>query len=287
MRIYLPLQIALLATVGLAVAAIGQSSPPAAQAERVRTDATPPERALTPCEEAILDNPCPSEEASRTLQRGLLERRETRRRLMELPPAQRPKPPDNGGMGWRLPDAEYWLRLPFGMGDIPGDWSSLPGVRFVNTQVDGVRDVRLCIRGDYDLWLLTDPLHEVTACIGVHRPSRRVWFVEIARTASGTWMPKRAKDPCYACHPSGPRIIRPLAKNGVDPATLAQLNRRMLSYGACGFGDSVDPATRGPARDDARCTGCHDGVDRGRLYAIHDRIAMFKTEREATMPPGD
>ena len=87
---------------------------------------------------------------------------------------------------------------------IPSDWTALPGVRFLNTQVDGERDVRLLVRGDYDVWLLTDPLHELTACIGVHRPSRRVWFMEITRTPEGGWqvalgMVPMLTDPYQAC----------------------------------------------------------------------------------------
>lgn len=284
-------QLALLATLALAIAAVGQTpsgargAPDPGTTTTAKQPAAPAIHLLTPAEEAIADSPCPSDAAARTLVHELLRHRETRRQQLTLPPEQRPKLPDNGGMGWNKPDAEYWTNVPPEVKAIPSDWSALPGVRFLNTQVDGVRDVRLCERGDYDLWLLTDPLHEITACIGVHRPTRRVWFLEIARTAEGGWVPKRSKDPCYACHTSGPRIIRPLAENGVDSAMLERLNRRMLSYGACDFGDSVDPATRGPARDDARCAGCHDGVDRGRLFAIHDRVIKFKSEVEATMPP--
>jgi hypothetical protein len=188
-------------------------------------------------------------------------------------------------MGWAVPDTEYWRQIPAEARAIPEDWTDLPAVRFTNTQVDGEREIRLSIQGEYDLWLLRDPLHELTACIAIHRPTRRSWFVEIARGPDGRWAPRRAKDPCYACHPSGPRLVRPLAQPGVDWNRLALFNRRMLGYGACDFGESVDARTRGAVNADERCTGCHNGVGRGKLYAIHSRIIQFKVQRDETMPP--
>lgn len=243
------------------------------------------ERPLTPSEAAILRNPWPGADASNHLWQGLLLTRAYRSRLQSLPPEQRPKIPDDGGMGWAAPDAEYWRQMPPEARAIPSDWSPFRPVRFTNTQIDGHREVRLAIQGDYDLWLLSDPLHDLTACISVYRPTRRVWFMEIRRNANGSWIPRQAKDPCYVCHPSGPRLIRPLAENGIDREQLALFNRRMLSYGACDFGDSVDVAKRGQPHSDPRCIGCHNGVQRGRLYAAHARVIRFKVEQDETMPP--
>jgi hypothetical protein len=272
--------IAAAATACLMAAALAQ--PPA---RRASCDPAHAGRTLTPCEDAVLLDPCPTAAASAVLIHDLLAHREYRRRLAQLPPDQRPKTPDDGGMGWAVPDADYWSRMPAEARAIPIDWSRLPALRFTNTQVDGEREVRLSVQGDYDLWLLLDPLHQLAACISVHRPTRRVWFIEIARGADGRWEPKRAKDPCYACHASGPRVVRPLAAERVDSQRLAQFNRRILSYGACDFGDAVNMATRGEPRGDARCGGCHDGIRRGKLYGVHDRLIKFKVDQEQTMPP--
>ena len=275
-----PVYFALIGTVGLVVAGMAQTS-------GAKTDAgeTVSEKVITPAEDGILRNPCPSMSASYRLMKGIEAGQEYRRRLASLPPAHRPKVPDEGGMGWAVPDAEYWRQMPAGARSIPTDWSGLSAIRFTNTQIGGQREICLSVQGDYDLWLLRDPLHEVTACISIHRPTRRVWFLEISRTESGAWVPKRAKDPCYSCHPSGPRLVRPLAEPELDALHVTQFNRRMLSYGACDFGESVNQAARGPVIADGRCSGCHNGTDRGKLYGIHGRLIRFKTEQEATMPP--
>ena len=271
---------AVLGTVGLVAASMFLT-----RVKPIGAQEREPERVLTPAEELIVRDPCPSKEAISRLNQRLQKGRENRRRLELLPPALRPEIPDIGGMGWALPDAAYWRQIPAQARNIPADWSVLPAVRYNNTQIDGVREIRLSVQGDYDLWLLRDPLHELTACISVHRPTRRVWFMEITPAADGGWLPKRSKDSCYSCHPSGPRLIRPILEPGVESAHISQFNRRMLSYGACDFGSSVNTETRGVANADDRCSGCHNGVDRGKLYAIHDRLIQFKTEQELTMPP--
>jgi hypothetical protein len=280
MQILRPLYLAGIGTLGLIGACLAQT--PGGQPSSAAKTC---ERSLTPYEEAILRNPFPSEVASQRLMQNLIVREQNRRRTEALPEAQRPKNPDNGGMGWVVSDAEYWRRIPPEARAIPTDWSGLPGMRFTNTQLGGERQIRLCIQGEYDLWLLSDPLHELRAFISVHRPTRRVWFMEITQQENGAWVPKQAKDHCYSCHPSGPRVIRPLAEAGLDRDRLARFNRRILSYGACDFGDSVDSRTRGKPYADERCSGCHNGVDRGKLYAIHLRPIQFKREQEETMPP--
>jgi hypothetical protein len=274
--------IAALATTGLVAAAMAQPAH-----ESGGNCAARPEHTLSAAEEQIASDPWPSSAAAYTLFEGLVKGRVYRQRLAAMPPALRPKIPDDGGMGWAVPDEAYWRQIPAPAKEIPTDWSTLPAAYFNNTQVDGVREVRLLVHGDYDLWLLRDPLHELTACISVHRPTHRVWFMEIARGADGDWRPRRSKDPCYACHPSGPRVIRPILESGVDPERIELFNRRMLSYGACDFGGMVDPAKRGEAVRDDRCTGCHNGTDRGRLFGIHDRLIRFKTGEELTMPPDE
>ena len=275
-----PLCLAVIGTAGLIAAGLAQTP----NGPSPTVDKTV-ERALTPDEEAVLRNPFPSDSASRRLIQDLIAHEQSRRWEAFLPAEQRTRVPDNGGMGWAVSDAEYWRRMPPEARAIPIDWSRLGAFRFTNTQISGQREIRLSVQGEYDLWLLRDPLHELLACISVHRPTRRVWFMEITRSETGAWIPLRAKDPCYSCHPSGPRVIRPLAEPGMDRDGLDRFNRRILSYGACDFGDTVDRRTRGEPYVDDRCDGCHNGSDRGKLYGIHARLIRFKKEQQETMPP--
>jgi hypothetical protein len=189
------------------------------------------------------------------------------------------------GMGWSLPDREYWRRIPPAARDIPRDWSDLPAVFFTNTDVGGRREVRLRAGPQYDQWLLSDPIHHLTACISVHRATRRVYFMEVARQPDGGWDLRVSADRCYSCHPSGPRVIRPLNEPQVDRRRLTEFNHRVLAYGACDFGDSLTDELRRCPVNEAECTGCHNGSRRGRLYGIHRRVVLFKMEREQTMPP--
>jgi hypothetical protein len=199
------------------------------------------------------------------------------------PPVPGPK---RGDMGWAYSDAECWRRMPAAARAIPRSWSRLPTVRFTNTEIGGVRQVWLSAGPAYDLWLLRDAPHDLWACIAVHRASRRVYFQEIRPTRHGGWQPRLAKDNCYSCHPSGPRVIRPFDERRVDRAALERLNRRILSYGACDFGGTVDSAMQGAPYWDLQCAGCHDGVTRGRLYQANRRAVAFKTQAERAMPPG-
>jgi hypothetical protein len=188
-------------------------------------------------------------------------------------------------MGWSLPDPEYWQRIPPAARQIPSDWSGLPVLRYTNTEVGGARELRFRQAGEYDQWLLRDPLRHLTACISVHRATRRVYFMEVARQRDGEWSLRVAADPCYSCHPSGPRVIRPLNEPQVDRRLLAEFNRRILSYGACDFGDSVGAELRRQPLPNTGCRGCHNDVRRGRLYAVHQRPISFKVHHEETMPP--
>ena len=207
-----------------------------------------------------------------------------------LPKAGPPTSPDARTMGWSKPDLEYWRSIPEAAKTIPQDWSRLPGVRYANSELGGMREVRLLVGLVYDQWLLTDPRHNLYACISVERRTRRVYFMEIARAKatakSEKWEYHSPFDNCYSCHPSGPRAIRPLNEQGVDSQLLAKFNRRILGYHACDFGDSVDETRQGEPVAEGGCKACHNGVNRGRLYAVHRHTMEFKAEQEKTMPPG-
>ncbi len=275
-----PLYLAIIGSAGLMCAGLAQPSTPVPS-----TPGRLAERAVSTDEAAILENPAPPNAASYRLIGDLIALRQKRRRLNALPDTGPAQTPDSGGMGWAVSDAEYWRRIPVRARAIPNDWTGLSEVLITNAKIDGVREIRLSIQGDYDLWLLKDRIHEITACISVHRPTRRVWFMQFARNENGAWSPVRAMDRCYSCHASGPRILRPLPLPGVDLKQVSQFNRRMLSYGACDFGDTVDESTRGATIVDGRCVTCHNGADRGKLYTIHVPLIQYKTRQEQTMPP--
>jgi hypothetical protein len=246
---------------------------------------TQPLRALSPLEESIARRPFASKEARMLLAEALAVRQARRHMQSLLPDAMLSLQGAHKGMGWVLSDRQYWDRIPRSARRIPRIWSSLPVVRFTNTELGGVREIRLWRGPEYDQWLLNDPLHALTACISIQRTTRRIYFMEITRGKGGEWDFKESQDFCYSCHPSGPRVIRPLAESRVDLPTLTRFNRLLLSYGACDFGDSVDTASRGEAETDARCQSCHDGKLRGKLYEVHTRPIVFKTRHEQTMPP--
>ncbi len=230
---------------------------------------------LTPIEEAIVRQPF----ASRTARLRM-------RRALKAPSREElERQQGRGDMEWAIPDRQYWRRIPSAARHILADWSGLPAVRFTNTEIDGERQVALYQGPEYDQWLLHDAYHHLWACISVHRATRRVYFFEMAPRPNRQWRLRVAEDNCYSCHPSGPRVIRPFATRGLDRFTLARFNRLILYYHACDFGQSINLRLRGKPIRDARCVGCHDGVQRGRLYAIHRRAIRFKTGLERTMPP--
>lgn len=263
-------------SVGIAAAvAPARHPPPLAQ----------PLCALSPLEESIARQPFAPKEARALLAEALAVRQANRRIQSLLPDAMLSSQGAHQGMGWALPDRQYWDYIPQAARRIPRVWSRLPVVRFTNTELGGVREIRLWRGPEYDQWLLNDPLHALTACISIQRTTRRIYFMEITRGKEGRWDFKGSQDFCYSCHPSGPRVIRPLAEPRVDLSTLTRFNRLLLSYGACDFGDSVDTASRGEAETDARCLGCHNDKLRGKLYEVHTRPIVFKTRHEQTMPP--
>lgn len=243
------------------------------------------ERSLTPIEEAVVRAPFVSQEVEARL-RADLEPLEKAPRVRDLlPSGDQTRPAGARVMGWAQPDEVYWRNIPLAARTIPTDWEHLPAVHFANTQLGGIREIRLAVGPVYDQWLLSDPRHDLTACISIERAHRRIYFMEIARGKDGQWEYHEAFDRCYSCHPSGPRVIRTFDEARVDKETLARFNRKLLAYGACDFGDTVDTDQRGAPISDAQCTGCHDGVIRGKLYAIHDRTIRFKTLHDGTMPP--
>ena len=227
---------------------------------------------------------------ARPLLRSNIAALEARRTARLLLPRIAPDNPNPYLMGWRIPDQEYWQTIPGPAKTIPDDWTRFPAMRYTNSQLGGVREVRLAVGQVYDQWLLSDPTHKLFACISVEKSTRRIYFMEIARSEipadKGKWVYHAAFDNCYSCHPSGPRAIRPLDDQGVDRAILQSFNRRILAYHACDYGNTVSEAVRGNPVSDSACSGCHNGVNRGKLYGIHQKTIEFKKEMERTMPMG-
>lgn len=193
-------------------------------------------------------------------------------------------PASHRSMGWKQSDEEYWRATPTEARSVPADWSQMPAVKFTNSEIGGTREIRFRKTPHFDQWLLKDPLHDLTAFISVDRATRRAYFGEVTRSERAGFAREGTFDKCYVCHASGPRVIRPLNDKGVNKKTLAKFNKRLLEYGACNFGDTVDPDTRGPEYADVRCTSCHDGRSRGKLYLIHRRSIDFKTDLDKSMP---
>src|SRR5262249_53824136 len=197
-----------------------------------------PEPRLTPAEREIVLHPFPCPSARELIQKrvdGAL----IKHKFASLLPFQ-PR-----SMGWTFPDDEYWRRIPEAARTFPANWSRIPSVRYTNSEIGGVREVRLIRGKEFDQWLLSDPLHRLTAFISIRRVTREVYFGEITFDHGKTWRLDATFDRCYSCHPSGPRVIRPMSVTGVNTRTLAAFNTKILSYGACNFGDSVSDETRG------------------------------------------
>lgn len=187
-------------------------------------------------------------------------------------------------MGWTRSDREYTAAIPLEAREIPRDLSALPVLRFNNLEIHGERDLRWRAHGEYDQWFLHDVTRKLDALMTIHRETRRVYFFEYH------WQGPRPRydqstESCYSCHVSGPRLVRTYDLPKVDLARLAEFNRKLLSYGAADFGDSLDPARLGPPLSDARCTPCHDGRTRGKLYAQHSATIAYYLDTLRLMPP--
>lgn len=198
-----------------------------------------------------------------------------------------PQHPELAGrtMGWTLPDREYTAAIPLEAKVVPRDLSALPVLRFNNLEIHGERELRWRSHGEYDQWFLHDVTRKLHALMTIHRQTKRVYFFEY-RWKEGRVVYDQSTESCYSCHASGPRLVRTYDLPKVDPTVLGEFNRKLLSYGAAQFGDSVDPVRLGPPLDDARCTGCHDGATRGRLYAMHLPTLGYYLQTLRSMPPG-
>ena len=263
------------AAIGLALFALIVTA-----AKGIATVDVPRRNILSVAEKRIVKDPFPRQAAQVRILKEL-EGELSSLRLSKLLPAS-PR-----SMGWNQPDEEYWNNIPPEARNIPGDWSRLPVVRFTSSELGGNREIRFASGRLYDLWLLRDPLHDLTAFISVHKGTHRVYFGELSSNPGRRWTAAPTFDPCYSCHPSGPRVIRPVSSEGVDRKTLAEFNSRILRYRACDFGNSISEKERGQENGTQACSICHNGTNRGRLYSIHRRTIRFKTEIEGAMPPSD
>jgi hypothetical protein len=189
------------------------------------------------------------------------------------------------GMGWTRPDSVYFSQIPAQAREFPSNFKSLPVLRFNNIDVNREREIRFREHGDYDQWFLQDFTAPFTAMIVFHRPTRHIYFFDY-KMKRGQMVQAHSVNNCYNCHPSGLRTIRTYAIKKTDKTLLDAFNRRILSYGAADFGDNIDPKRLGPALDDDRCTGCHEGRTRGKLYRIHMRPLIYYFYKLHNMPPG-
>lgn len=220
------------------------------------------------------------------------QQKERQKTPFPLTPAQRawlfsPYFPGSMGqtMGWTVSDREYTASIPAEAKVVPRDLSSLPALRFNNLEIHGERELRFRSHGEYDQWFLRDETRKLNALLAIHRETRRVYFFEY-RWRGDRLVFDQSTETCYSCHVSGPRVVRTYNLEKVDPVRLAEFNRKLLSYGAADFGDSIDPVRLGPALEDERCTGCHEDRTRGRLYAMHLPTVAYYLQTLRAMPPG-
>lgn len=197
-----------------------------------------------------------------------------------------PQHPELAGrtMGWTLPDREYTESIPIEAKVVPRDLSALPVLRFNNLEIQGERELRWRSHGEYDQWFLHDITRKLSALMAIHRQSKRAYFFEY-RWKSGRVVYDQSTESCYSCHASGPRLIRTYDLEKVDATRLGEFNRRLLSYGAADFGESVDQDRLGPPLTDERCSACHNGTTRGRLYAMHLPTMAYYLQSLRVMPP--
>lgn len=190
----------------------------------------------------------------------------------------------NQSMGWAMRDSEYWRAIPAECRELPHNFDALPVLRFNNIEIRGERELRFRSHGKYDQWFLRDHTRGLEAVMAIQRETKRVYFFEY-RQQDGKTIFVPGKESCYACHVSGPRLIRTYELAKVDRKRLEEFNQRLLSYGAADFGDAVDPKRLGTPLTDPRCVGCHDGKTRGRLYPIHMLTMAHYVETLKVMPP--
>ena len=89
-----------------------------------------------------------------------------------------------------------------------------------------------------------------------------VLFAELASNTPAT--PLEFKEAA-----SGLRLTRTCGQEPVDTHRLGEFNRRLLSYGAGGFDESVDRYRPGPPLAGERRSAGHDWTIRGQPYAMH------------------
>lgn len=198
-------------------------------------------------------------------------------------PYRRPKESD--GMGWVRPDHQYFNLINKKARQIPRSLEHLPVVRFNNLDESREREIRFRQHGEYDQWFLHDFTKDFTSLLVIHRKTRHAYFFDYDWEDDDIYLITTISN-CFSCHPSGPRAIRTYATRKTDAAVLRAFNRRILSYGAIRYGDNIDPKRLGPALDDARCTPCHDGNNRGRIYRVHGVPLAYYLKKVRNMPPG-
>jgi hypothetical protein len=195
------------------------------------------------------------------------------------------KPTEEDGMGWVRPDHQYFNTIAPRAREIPRSLKHLPVVRFNNIDQSREREIRFRQHGEYDQWFLHDFTAEFTSLLTIHRRTRHAYFFDYDWEDDEIYLVTTISN-CFNCHPSGPRVIRTYATKKTDAAVLKAFNRRILSYGAVDYGDNIDPKRLGPPVDDARCVGCHDGNQRGKIYRIHGVPLAYYLKKLRNMPPG-
>ena len=246
---------------------------------------SPPAPRLSALQHSIIAHPYPPASALARLKRGL-DAKDAEARLNQLVPlSARLAFSPGDGMGWAVPDEQYYAEMPAAARAIPLHWKSFPSVRFVNSELGGVRTVALRQSKDWDQWLLSDPRHALHAVISVNLHTRHVWFMEVRRQPDGSWRLTRSRDTCFTCHPGGPRVIRPMPGSVTSAAVMAAYNTRIMRYGSCRFGAALTPAVTGGEIHNPGCVRCHNGAVQARLYQANDRVIRFKTLMDGTMPP--
>lgn len=160
----------------------------------------------------------------------------------------------------------------------------------------------------YDRTASRVPENSVVSFIAVQKkdatgrdlPRVRLHFRDyIAWNAGSSWrlaLPEVHDGKCYACHPSGMRLLVPTHgtvaasapvngesayADGNVPVDfgyrrLSELNARLLAYGLPDWTSAVDPSDAGPPLGDSLgCTACHDGATRG-ILSVYTDVGTFR-----------